>query len=570
MEDKNKPTANVRVYTLKMDRSLTPIDKMIIADDEKIRAASGTEHQTVLSPPLSFSVCYYLHENSSALRPCIDIYKTNIDGFGHQFPEKYTPDQVKKAIKHDMERETSAEETGAERTPPKEFETKIMKGKNGEIEWDKTVEARYEELRLDIDREHDELEHFFEYACPGQSFTDLCMNTREDMEITGNAFWETPRSQKTNMPLKIYPAVALNIALCPAGAPYPVTVKEQINALDFKAVTVMRRLRVYRQESEAGSASVYFKEFCDPRVVSADSGDVYDTNAAMQEAEGSSTYTVPEATELIHFKIYSGSGPYGIPRWLGAYKLIAGLIEKDQVDLDYYTDGMIAPMVIKVSGHTRKIGNDAIERITSAINDAKERKKAHVETLVIEAMSDSTGTSTITPKIEFENLMDARLKEATHLKYAEMCKEYIRQMFRLSKFLLGDTSDVNRSTSVSILEMAEMQIFEAERKAFDFFMNHVFFPEMDIRYHTFKSMGPQMEDLLGIAEALEKLGKSCFITPNEGRKHITDTTTLDVDETPEEWGKRPPDVTMSGRGYEPDPAGDKPGALTEFEREADQ
>jgi len=574
MPSKNKPTGGLRVHTIKSRRSASRIGKAIHDTGERA-AASGTddESQDWLKPPVSFAACYWLHENSSALRPCIDVYKTNIDGFGHHFPEKYTENEIKTAIQDDAARGPAEEEESktAEEKLKKTWRTEIIKSDDGAVQWDATVQARYRELRQDIDREHAELNHFFEYACPGKSFAGLRMDTREDCEVTGNAFWEVVRSNITGRPAKIYPATAKNIRLCPAGEPVDVVTKEQVNALDYRIVHIMRRMRMYRQETEAGTAIVYFKEFGDTRCVSALTGTPYKNRAELQSAEGGGGGVVPEATELIHFKIHSGSSPYGIPRWFGAYKLIKGLIEKDQVDLDYYTDNTIPPGYWEVVGHSQLLDEGMVEVLERTMKDAKERGSgSQHETPIIEATSEIG--STLVPRVIFHNLMDARLKEATHLKYAEMCKEYIRQMFRLSKFLLGDAADVNRSTSVSVLEMAEMQIFSAERNAMDFWMNHVFFSELNIRYHKFRSMGPQMEDLESVATSLEKLVKSWLVTPAEGRRHITDNTTLDLEDVDEEWARRPPEATMSGRGYTPE--GDSgeggPGAVAEFEREADE
>jgi len=563
MPKSKKQTGSVRVSTLTLSPGKTRIEKIIEDTKTTVQPASTTkENQTYLNPPVAFGVCYWLHENSSALRPCIDVYKTNIDGFGHHFPEKYTEDEMKAAIKLDAEREHGDE---AEYEGMKEWKTKIAKAADGTPEWDATVEARYKELRIDIDAECRELDLFFEYATPGKSFIDLRMDTREDREITGNAFWEVARSNIDGKPVKLYPATAKSIKLCPAGPPVKVTTKEQVNALDFRTVHVMRRLRLYRQETETGTAIVYFKEFGDPRVVSAITGNVFKTKEALQAKEGHGRGEAQEATELIHFRIHSGSTPYGIPRWLGAYKLLMGLCEKDQVDLDYFSDNTIPPGWWEVSGMNQRLGKDMIQVLERTMQDAKQRgASSQHEVPIIEATSEVG--STVVPRVEFHNLMDARMKDATHLKYAEACREFIRQMFRLPKFLLGDAADVNRSTSVSILEMAEMQVFGAERTATDFWMNHVFFPELDVRYHRFKSMGPQMEDLEAAADSLTKLVQAWIIKPEEARDHITDTTSFDLEDVDADWVRQPPELTLSGRV--PEEKGDGASDLLKrFERE---
>ena len=64
--------------------------------------------------------------------------------------------------------------------------------------------ARFDELRQHSRVERARLEAFFDFACFDHSFVDLRRRTRQDLEVTGNAFWEVLRDGKGDLARFVY------------------------------------------------------------------------------------------------------------------------------------------------------------------------------------------------------------------------------------------------------------------------------------------------------------------------------------------------------------------------------
>lgn len=526
---------NVRVTMIPVGGAkggLEEIEKRTEARTKEVgEPRSGGGEQPWLEPPYSPEVLFMYYENSTALRPCIDAYATNIDGFGHRLVQKYTETQIKEALWNEVERRYRDEE----KEPPPDEQV------------EREVDAAYEEQLVEVEAERDRLNHFFEYACPGSSFIELRKRTRVEKEICGFGFWEVVRDPETGHPAKLYHAPSRNIRLMPVRETVVRRVREQVNALDFIDVPVRRRVRTFVQRPTHGGPGTYFKEFGDDRTVSATTGRAYKDMKALRQAEGDDA---PEATELVYFAIYNGTSPYGVPRWVGALKAVLGSFELDDVNYGYFKHKAVPPMMIFVSGHTKPLTAGAIKVIKNALRDAQGRgTEGFHEVPVIEAMQDPEAR--LVPQVHVERLADQQWKEAIHQEYDKRNIEKVGYAFRIPKILRGDMTDFNRATATAALEYAETQVFAGERAGFDNFMNLVFLPALDVRYHRFVSMGPQVKDLDNVSEAVARLSAAGTLTPEEARRYITDNTTLDLDVIDEPWTKRPLAITQSGRGFEP-------------------
>ena len=107
------------------------------------------EEGKVLVPPFDMFVLSTLDEYSATLTPAIEAYAVNIDSFGHRFIPRI------KADKDDELPEQIAKAVGKERT---------------------------------------QLINFFEYATM-ESFEEFRQRLRNDVELTGNAYFEVVRSK---------------------------------------------------------------------------------------------------------------------------------------------------------------------------------------------------------------------------------------------------------------------------------------------------------------------------------------------------------------------------------------
>src|SRR6185295_11068400 len=105
------------------------------------------------------------------------------------------------------------------------------------------------------------------------SFVDLRRATRQELEVTGNAYWEVLRTGAGQIG-RFVQVPAYSVRLLPLDTE-AVEVRERvrISPIAFDTVSVRRRLRRFVQVQ--GGDRVFFKTLGDPRIVSRLTGKVF-------------------------------------------------------------------------------------------------------------------------------------------------------------------------------------------------------------------------------------------------------------------------------------------------------
>jgi len=103
------------------------------------------------------------------------------------------------------------------------------------------VAARFTELRQAARVERARLDSFFDFCCYDHSFVDLRRRTRQDLEVTGNAFWEVLRDGKGDLARFVY-VPSYTVRLLPLDRE-AVEVRERVrvSTISFDTVSVRRR-----------------------------------------------------------------------------------------------------------------------------------------------------------------------------------------------------------------------------------------------------------------------------------------------------------------------------------------
>ncbi len=516
------------------------------------RQASEGETEAYLDPPYDLDALYITYERSAALRPCVDAYATNIDGFGSRVEARFSDEDVAEWIEEKIvaEQTPGAEKAAVKQAVKKRMARGVKKQDGAQTPLETAVAAEIEKYDTEASEEYDRLQRLIDFCGVGMSFVELRRRTRADLEICGNAYWEILRPE--GGATKIIHAPARFIRLMPERAEDMLTVDvvEHVTAFEKRVVPTRKCFRRYKQIITTSGKEIFFKMFGDPRIMDADTGYFYASEAEMKARAGQN---VRPATEMIHFALYSGNSAYGVPRWIGASPSVSGSRECDEVRSNFYADNGIPPMAILISGHTRQLTTEARTAIAQQFREHKTKGSAgYHDVPFIEATADVD--QRIVPKIEFHEFQ--REQGASHEEYDRSNTAKIRAMFRLPKILCGDTTDFNRATAATSIDFAESQVFAPERENFDWWMSNSFLPALGFRLHKIVSIGPQTKDLEAISGPLGVLAAAKIITPGEGRKYVTDNSTLDLPDIDEPWTKRPPEFTLSGRGY--DPAADAP------------
>ena len=494
------------------------------ADTEKFNKAGAIE------PPYPPEGLCQLFEHSNSLRQNVDSYATNIDGFGHRFEPRIDLDSS------DADDRLRAL-VEAERRERDEDAREVT---------DDDVKARKGELRKEMMKERAIAASFFEFSHPKRSFVSLRRELRSDREVTGNGYWEVLRDGE-GKPAQLMPLASFNTRLLPLDEK-PVEVEMPVRTDDMVWDTVTAQVLFRKYVQIIHDEMVYFKEFGDPRVISKKTGKVFDS----VEALAAHSQNDGPATEVLHFDVPSIRSAYGIPRWIGALLAVIGSRQAEEVNLMYFENKSIPPMVVLVSGG--RLAASADSRIANFIENEVKGKRNFHKILVLEAAPAKAGEAggpdlSGRIKVEIKPLTQFMQQDALFQKYDERNMDKVGSSFRLPRLLRGDARDFNRATATASLEFAENQVFAPEREEFDFLINRLLMPALGVKWWLFESNGPPRKDPDAVLERVVKALKVGAIIPEEARQLLQGVFNREFETIDDPWVKLP--LQLSLAGFEP-------------------
>jgi PBSX family phage portal protein len=482
-----------------------------------------------LEPPYDPEALCLLLEHSNSLRQNVDAYSTNIDGFGHRLDPAidFDADDADRRIAECIYLERLAARDRGCLAPEAELEPTP----------DEIKERRRELVQL-ARAERARLTSFFEASSFDHSFVELRRRTRQDLEVTGNAYWEVLRDAKGDVARLVY-VPSYTMRLLPLD-PTPVDVEEsvRISPVTVERVATRQRMRRFLQIQYA--QRTYFKAFGDPRVVSRTNGEVFASNEALHEARPDDG----PATEVLHFAIGSPRSPYGIPRWIGALLAVLGSRQMEEVNYLYFENKSVPPLALLVSGG--KLSETSIPRIERFIEENLKGKNNFHKILILEAEGPASTSDAARAKIELRPLTEAQQHDALFQDYDERNIDKVGGAFRLPRLLRGDSRDFNRAVADAQLRFAEDQVFQPERDEFDFIINRKLLADMGVRFWRFRSQTPVTRDPERMTGMVEKLVRVGVLTPEEGRVLASDIFNREFAKLGADWTKRPITLTLAG------------------------
>jgi PBSX family phage portal protein len=504
--------STVEVRVIKANESPVQRSNAIPIDEELIGMG-------VVEPPHDIDFLTRVAEASSSLRPNVDAYATNIDGYAHSF----TPIV-------DLE----AENARAFFRGMLKLE-KVAAGGFPYIEETEIDAAMFEAKHVMPDEEL-MLKFFFESCCEGMSFKVLREQTRSDLENTGNGYWEVMRDG-WGRPRQFQHVQAHMMRITNAGEPIETEALHRTSDIGLARRKVTRRFRRFVQLL-SGTERVWFKDFGDRRVCSSRSGRFYASVDELNESEPGT----PQATEMIRFSIYSSRSIYGVPRWFGAMAAVLGTRSSEEINYAYFEDKCIPPMAIFVEDGSLEEG--ALAKIEDIIrNEIKGQRNFH-KCLLLQAspsvVADGAGgVRMVSPKIRIEPLAQFQQSDALFQAYEQNNSEKVGQQFRLPRLLRGQMTDFNRSTAETALDYANTQVFEPLRVDFDDTINRLILPELGVKYWRFKSGAPTVRNPEQLTEMLTKVVDSNILVPREGREVAGDIFNRKFAPINEDWTSEP-------------------------------
>lgn len=480
--DNKKKVRKVRAIVLKADTE--PGKSKQLPEDDPFTQL--TEMGRILSPPIDPYYLVTLEERNTELRSCFDAMATNIDGFGHYFVSRL----------------------------------------NNDVEIPEDIKKKVELERI-------KLENFFLYAGMEDCFVDLRKATRNDLESTGNAYWEIIRDSAGNIQyfqlMRPHEVRLGRLDRESYKVDVPILQLNEDKSVTIKKIPVWKRFRRYvnsiyvgiREFETKTYKTKWFKEFGDPRTYDIETGELVSEEKLMDwDGKGNPMPEDRKANEVKHWRLYSSRSSYGLPRFMGCIVDIEGDRKASEVNFITLTNNNIPSKVIMVSnGQLTQETVDRIQEFITKLQGDDNRSKV----LVVEAESlGEEGEDSGQVKVDIKSLTDETLTDAMYKEYSAANREKVRSSFRLPPIFLGGSQDYTRSTAETSRRLADEQVFAPERNSFDNWINRILFPHMGIVYHKFKSNSPNTTDNSELVKILAGAEKTGGMTPRRADMVLQD------------------------------------------------
>ena len=528
---------------------------------------------TTLRPPYDPGKLIMLVDQSNAIRQCVDSYVQNIDGTGSNItgivdldgptaPAVVSDAMYAEALDDWDKRYPSGKDSRGNDAPLPDLPSET------------DVQKRLDALRQEIHRERLRAEAFIASCCIEFPFEELRRRTRTDLEFTGTGYWEIMRDS-LNRIRRVKHAPSVFMRLGPQSrAVVQVEAYRQISPFKYEDYTIAVRPRTYVMAVPRGAImhTVFFKEFGDPRVMSAKTGKMYKTmDDFMGDSKRQRDDTVP-ATEILQFSIYWPGTPYGVPRWTGCLPEVAGGRKASEVNFMIFDNKAIPPIIITVSGGT--FGQNS----SGQLQDFVERQIKGVPNFhrIIILEADPTlgpDGKPVTPKIEIHKLFDQYNHDSLFQIYAGNCIERVGSAFRLPKLLRGIVDDVNRASAYASMLFAEGQVFSPERSSFDWLFTHRILRGLGLSKIKLVSNPTQTNDPTEIVKVLIEAVDKGSVMPGELRTIMQSLFPTNVNfPTMDDWWMKIP-LALAQMGIQPTETaakGDIQGAVEKLRKLTDE
>ncbi len=415
--------------------------------------------ERIVRPPLNMAELASLQEASSDLAPTIDIMAVGIDGFGARL---------------------------VPRSPDKEFAKKF---------------------EAEIKKERAWLQSLLDSPNADGSLVNLRKITREDLEGTGNAYWELIPGVVSDRYTSIE---KVDVSTMYISTPDRQFTPRVVNYLDenfeIQKKTFYRRFRRFVQV--VGNKKVWYKEFGDPRVINRENGEVVEKTKGFDKKKA--------ANEIYHFKIYTPrNSPYGLPRFTGNIISIKGSRSAEETNILTQQNNHVPSMAIMVSGGALTDGS--INRIREFVDTQIKQSSNYSKFLILEGESQSDGLSTPNNmKIEIKPLSEHQHKDELWQQYDKNNVAKLRRSFRMSPILVGSAENFDRATATTSEMLTEKYVFSPEREAFDEFFNMLIIHQ-GARFLKFKSNSPNVTDEMNLVNILSNAERTGGLTPRIAR-----------------------------------------------------
>lgn len=296
----------------------------------------------------------------------------------------------------------------------------------------------------------------------------------------------------------------------------------------YKGEVFPRRKRFKKFKQEVGGKIVYFREFGDPRIMDLRNGEYTEENIEIQY----------RANELLALPL--GDKPYGEVRWLGQVTGMDGAHKAEGLNANYFDNGRHTPMMIMIEGGT--LSDESFKKMQTYMEDIKGANGQHAF-MVLETETRNTASTGFeqesAPKITVKDLSPMLQKDELFQNYIDNNRKKVQSSFLLPDLYVGYTTDFNRATAQTAMEVTEKQVFIPYRQEMAWKINRQLLAEYQFRFCEVTFRAPDItnpDDQTKILNVVERAGG---LTPNEAHRLAGTMTGDTAEDFDTDWANIP-------------------------------
>lgn len=299
----------------------------------------------------------------------------------------------------------------------------------------------------------------------------------------------------------------------------------------YKGEKLNRKKKFRKFRQNVAGRTVYFKEFGDPRIM--------DKRNGLYIGENDEPISVDnQATELIDFKI--DSMPYGEVRWIGQVLTVDGTRRAEVLNNNYFRQGRHTPLMIVVKGGT--LSDKSFRKLQEYMDGIKGERGQHAF-IVVETDTNEVSTGMESEKscdVEIKDLASVLQKDELFQEYQENGRKKTQSAFLLPDLYVGYTTDFNRATAQTAMEVTEKQVFQPERISLAWVINNKLLNGYGFKYVEVKFNSPDITNPDDIQKILNVTERAGGLTPNLAKELTYNTLGKEgCEDYDENWGDLP-------------------------------
>lgn len=243
------------------------------------------------------------------------------------------------------------------------------------------------------------------------------------------------------------------------------------------------------------------------------------------------------ANEIIEFAI--GTATYGKVRWVGSILTVDGARRAESLNNNYFLNGRHTPLLIMVKGGS--LTDDSFAKLKEYMNGIRGEAGQHsFMVLETEAADNRTGFNAENrPEVEVKDLAAILQKDELFQDYLENNRRKVQSAFQLPDLYTGYTTDFNRATAQTAMEVTEKQVFQPERRRLAWAINNRLLNCYQFKYVEVFFRAPDVSNPDDLYKLLTVCNNAGGLTPNKAKSVLYKALGETSEDFPEEWGDIP-------------------------------